>query len=134
MNAINQLSTALKFIVLLIPSTVLAAGSMLGWLLIREHRSSNKLPIIGSLVSIFGVVLSTATLVIIIICYQAVFKALATKIDLTFHWGPSLYLLAIGGCGCLTVSFIFFVISCLLFKGYDEYAYFHTDSDNGYHY
>ncbi|CAO3633121.1 unnamed protein product [Cunninghamella blakesleeana] len=129
-EALNKLAFALKFIVLLIPSTVFALGSMIGWLLIREHRSSNKLPIIGSLISIFGAILSTATLTIIIVCYQSVFNALKTKMDLDYHWGPSLFLLAIGGCGCLIISFLLYVTSCLLYRGNNEYAYYHTEYDH----
>ncbi|KAI8083137.1 uncharacterized protein BX664DRAFT_388233 [Halteromyces radiatus] len=131
-SALDQLAKAYQFIVLIIPTTILAFGAMLGWLMIRENRSGNRLPILGAFASLFGMICGTATLALVIVCYQLVFKTLQTKVSIVYHWGPSLYLLGVGSCGCLLVSFILYIFACLRHKKHDDYTYFQKDEYNAY--
>ncbi|SAM02563.1 hypothetical protein [Absidia glauca] len=126
-DALAKLSTAYKFIVLVIPATVLALISMFGWLMIRDNRSGNRLPIIGAISSIIGAICGAAALALVIVCYRLAFQALQTKIPIAYQWGPSLYLLGVGGCGCLLVSFLLYVIVCVRHKKDYDYTYFQKD-------
>ncbi|KAI8335120.1 hypothetical protein BC941DRAFT_76819 [Chlamydoabsidia padenii] len=131
-SSMAKLANAYKFIVLVIPASVLALISMFGWLTIRENRSGNRLPIIGAIASILGMICGAATLALVVVCYQLLFKILATKVQLVYHWGPSLYMLGVGSCGCLLVSFILYIIVCFQFKNDDEYTYFQKDEHYNY--
>lgn len=104
--------------------------------MIRENRTSNRLPIIGAIASILGVICGTATLAITIVCYQLLFKGAQQPI--VYHFGPSLYMLGVASCGCLLLSFILYLFACFRFKGDDDYTYFQKDEyynygDHRYH-
>ncbi|CAO3599304.1 unnamed protein product [Absidia cylindrospora] len=166
-DALAKLSKAYQLIVLIIPTTVFALISMfgksikakqkigrallsnsfliwfiflhIGWLMIRENRTGNRLPIIGAITSILGVICGAATLALVIVCYKMAFEALQTKIPIVYQWGPSLYLLGVGGCGCLLVSFILYIIVIVRHKADYDYTYFQKDEyatygDNRHHY
>ncbi|CAO3599303.1 unnamed protein product [Absidia cylindrospora] len=138
-DALAKLSKAYQLIVLIIPTTVFALISMFGWLMIRENRTGNRLPIIGAITSILGVICGAATLALVIVCYKMAFEALQTKIPIVYQWGPSLYLLGVGGCGCLLVSFILYIIVIVRHKADYDYTYFQKDEyatygDNRHHY
>lgn len=95
--------------------------------MIRENRKGNGLPIIGAISSVLGTLCGAATLALVIVCYKLTFEALQSKIPIAYVWGPSLYLLGVGGCGCLLVSFILYIIVILRHKADYDYTYFQKE-------
>ncbi|KAI8075282.1 hypothetical protein BC940DRAFT_287914 [Gongronella butleri] len=129
-SAVDALQTAYKFIVLLIPCTVLAFLSLTGWMTIRRHRNSNRLPIFGAIGSLLGLICGAATLALVIVCHQVPFNLLQSKTSaLTYQWGTSLYLLGVGGVGCMLISFILYVTSAIVHKPNNDYTYFQKEED-----
>ncbi|ORX42796.1 hypothetical protein DM01DRAFT_1340975 [Hesseltinella vesiculosa] len=129
-TAVHALQTAYKFIVLVIPCTVMAFAALVGWMTIRRHRSSNGLPIFGAIASFIGMACGIACTALVVVCYQIPFNLIQTKTSaFTYQWGPALYMLGVGGGGCLLVSFVLYLISCIRHRPKDDYTYFQKEDD-----
>ncbi|ORY93544.1 hypothetical protein BCR43DRAFT_380993 [Syncephalastrum racemosum] len=98
--------------VLLLPAAVLAFVAWVGGMMMRRMRRNNFLPFVGAASCFVGCLCAAATCGCIIVTYQAVFEALATKVDgFQYHWGTSIYLTG-AGCACLLFGCICYVSSC----------------------
>ncbi|KAI9031768.1 hypothetical protein CLU79DRAFT_730025 [Phycomyces nitens] len=109
---LEDISTLHKFNIFIMPATILAFVSIIVGGLVHNQRETNNKPIIGTVVSLIAALCCSAGLALVIVSYSSLFNGLSKTAGLSLHWGPSIYLVS-AGCGCLLITFGFFVASSL---------------------
>ncbi|KAI9277537.1 hypothetical protein BY458DRAFT_432900, partial [Sporodiniella umbellata] len=104
-------SSLLKYIVLIMPCTVLAFLSFCFTLILRKGRKSSAIPLLGTFVSLLSFFSGAAGLALLIVTFWKGLAVLENRVEgLTHQWGPSVYLVGVG-IGCILGAFICFVLS-----------------------
>lgn len=104
-------NTLFKFIVLIMPSAVLAFVSLCFTSILRKGRKNNVIPLVGAFVSLLSFFTGAAGLALVIATFWKGLDLLESRIEgLSHQWGPSIYMVGIG-IGCILGTFICFIIS-----------------------